>query len=431
MKLATHSQAYLQTGNGARPSRGPQFPNHQAVDNRQKPSVSSARLQPETAAFCELESRPATTFLEPSPVVSAVNPQAGAKPVRPPLPVAPVISVVVLNYNGAAWLDRCLTSLATQTIADDLEILFADNGSTDHSDLLAADLLKHRPNWRLIRHRKDLGCSGGYTATARLARGQYVLFLNHDVWLEPDCLERLLAEVRSTGATVATPLVMDYDDDTVQSAGEAGFDLFGLLCGPANWSKPQEVLVANGPAIIVNTDWFQKLGGFDSQFFMYAEEYDLCWRTWLAGGRVILAPSARAHHRSAVTVIANGGPAMMESRTSDSKRFYANRNGLLVLLKNSQHLLLLLVPLQLCLLAAEALVMGLLSRRISHVRRAYLEAVWDCWRLRRHIFAERQRLKQLRRRGDFWMLRFLRGRMNRWREFRRFLRFGLPKVDSR
>jgi glycosyltransferase involved in cell wall biosynthesis len=355
MNLAAQSKAPFQNGEGARPSRAQQLPNRQAVDNRRKPSVARALLRTKTSALRDFKPRPGTLVLEPSPVVTVVKPKEVRKAVRQPLPATPLVSVVVLNYNGAAWLDRCLTSLAAQTVADDLEIIFADNASTDHSDLLAADLLKDHSNWLLVRHLQNLGCSGGYNEAARLARGQYLLFLNPDIWLEPDCLERLLDEVRATGATVATPLVMDYQDDTVQSAGESGFDPFGFLCGPAN----------------------------------------------------------------------------IESRTSDTKRFYANRNGLLVLLKNCRHLLLLLVPLQLCLLATEALVMGLLSRRFSHVRRAYWEAVLDCWRLRRHIFAERQRLKKLRHRGDFWMLRFLRVRMNRWREFRRFVRFGPPKVDPK
>jgi GT2 family glycosyltransferase len=373
-----------------------------------------------------------SAVLEPAPATGASIPKDRAQTARKPSPVALLLSVVVLNYNDTMWLDRLFASLAAQTAAADLEILFADNGSTDHSDLLAADLMKDRPNWRLLRFAEDLGCPGGYNAAARQARGQYIVFLNPDLWLEPDCLERLMQEVRAADATIATPLVMEYQDDTVQSVGEEGFDVFGFVCGSSNSLKPQTVWVANGPAIVVNADWFRKLGGFDARFFMYAEEYDLCWRTWLAGGKVILAPSARVHHRrSAVTVTSSGGQAMVENRTSDTRRFYANRNGLLVLLKNSQHLLLFLVPLQLCMLAAEALVMGLLSRRISHIRRAYLEAVLDCWRLRRHILAERRRLKYLRRRGDFWMLRFLRGRFNRWREFRRFLRFGLPKVDSK
>lgn len=344
---------------------------------------------------------------------------------------APDISVVVLNYNGAAWLDRCLTSLAAQTIAAKIEVLVADNASTDRSDLLAADLLADQPNGRVLHYEHNVGYCAGNNEAARQARGQYLLFLNTDTWLEPDCLERLLTEVGLADAVAATPLVMDYRDDTLQSSGERGFDVFGLPCGPGRWSGRQEVLIANGPALFVAADWFRRLGGFDGQFFMYADEYDLCWRVWAAGGRVILAPSARLHHRGAVAVNPQGGPTMLENRTSDTKRYYANRNDLLVLLKNCQHLLLLLVPLQLALLAVEALAMSVVVRRWSHLRRAYWEAVWDCWRLRGHILAERQRVRQFRQRGDFWMLRFLQPRLNRWRELRRFHRFGVPKVDSK
>jgi GT2 family glycosyltransferase len=164
---------------------------------------------------------------------------------------------------------------------------------------------------------------------------------------------------------------------------------------------------------------------------MYADEYDLCWRAWVAGGKVILAASARLHHRGSAAVNPEGGERQVENRTSDTKRFYANRNDLLVLLKNCQHLLLLLVPLQVGLLVVEALGMSLLVRRWSFIRRAYLEALFDCWRLRSHILAERRRIREFRRRGDFWMLRFLQPRLNRWREFRRCRRFGMPKVDSK
>jgi hypothetical protein len=92
---------------------------------------------------------------------------------------------------------------------------------------------------------------------------------------------------------------------------------------------------------------------------------------------------------------------------------------------------LLLVPLQLGLLAVEALGMSLLVRRWSFIRRAYLDALFDCWRMRSHILGERRRIREFRRRGDFWMLRFLQPRLNRWREFRRCRRFGMPKVDSK
>jgi hypothetical protein len=139
-------------------------------------------------------------------------------------------------------------------------------------------------------------------------------------------------------------------------------------------------------------------------------------------------PSARLHHRGAANVNPAGGGKVVELRTSDTKRFYANRNNLLVLLKNARNFLLLLVPLQLLFLAAEAVLGLVLVRRASFVRRAYVDAVADCWRLRRHIAAERRRLRLLRRRGDVWMLRFFRLRLNRWDELLRVARLGRPRV---
>ena len=69
-----------------------------------------------------------------------------------------------------------------------------------------------------------------------------------------------------------------------------------------------------------------------------------------------------------------------------------------------------------------------LVRRWTFVKRAYWDAMADCWRLRQHVRAERRRIRQFRRRGDLWMLRFLRWRLNRWDEVQRLRRFGVPRV---
>jgi len=356
--------------------------------------------------------------------------QHSAGSVQPPGP-DPLLSVIIINYNGAAWLQRCLDSLRRQTLFDQMEVIVADNASPDGSEGLAARLMGGWPNGRTLQHGSNLGYSGGNNRAALQARGRYLFFLNADTWLELDCLERLVQEMQAGGAAAAAPLVMDYANGAIQSTGSRGFDIFGLLSSNAGRLDRGEIFTAEGCSLLIEREWFRKLGGFDEQFFMYADEYDLCWRLWVTGGRVILAPSAKVHHRGAVAVNPRGGERVLEARTSDTKRYYANRNNLVVLLKNSQHLLLLLVPLQLVMLLAEALFMWAWTGRWSHIRRAYGEAMADCWRLRPHILAERRRLRSMRRHGDFWMLRFLRGRLNRWRELRRFRRFGMPKVDQK
>ncbi|HSY74104.1 MAG TPA: hypothetical protein VK810_01430, partial [Dongiaceae bacterium] len=124
-----------------------------------------------------------------------------------------------------------------------------------------------------------------------------------------------------------------------------------------------------------------------------------------------------------------GGVTTTEYRTSDQKRFLTNRNCLLTLMKNGQHVILLFVPLQMALLIVESLAGILILRRFSYFRKVCLYALRDCWRMRGHIFSERKRIAAFRKRSDFWMLRFLRLRLNRWDEVRRVLKFGFPRVN--
>jgi GT2 family glycosyltransferase len=347
-----------------------------------------------------------------------------------PSPANLLVSVIVLNYNGARWLGRCLESLRAQTIFDQLEVILADNVSNDSSERLGKQIVEGWPRGVFVQHRQNLGYCEGNNRAAEAARGRYLLFLNNDTWLEAGCLEQLLAEVQRAGAGAATPLILNYEDDSFQSLGAFGFDLFGLASTRACAAQTRPVLMPEGCAYLIERELFQELGRFDPQFFMFADEFDLSWRVWISGRQAVAVPSARLHHRGAAQVNPAGGGATVEFRTSDTKRYYTNRNGLLVLLKNAQHLLLLLVPLQLGLLAIEAIAGLALVRRWSFVRRAYWDALVSCWRLRQHILAERRRIRQFRRRGDLWMLRFLRWRLNRWDELQRLRQFGAPKVTD-
>jgi GT2 family glycosyltransferase len=342
----------------------------------------------------------------------------------------PLLSVIVLNYNGARWLQRCLESLRAQTIFDQIELIVADNVSSDGSERLGRQIIESWPRSIFIQHTQNLGYCEGNNRAAKPAQGRYLLFLNNDTWLEPGCLEQLLAEVQRTGAGAACPLILNYEDASFQSLGAFGFDLFGLASTRARAAQTREVLMPEGCAYLIERELFQELGGFDPVFFMFADEFDLSWRVWISGHQAVAVPSARLHHRGAAQVNPAGGGATVEFRTSDTKRFYTNRNCLLVLLKNARLLLLLLVPLQLWGLAIEAFVGLVLVRRWSFVKRAYSDAILDCWRLRKHILSERRRIRQFRRRGDLRMLRFLRWRLNRWDEVQRLRRLGVPKVTE-
>ncbi len=339
----------------------------------------------------------------------------------------PLVSLIVLNYNGEKWLAKCFESIKTQTVASQIETIFADNSSTDSSVATARQWLAGFSNAAIVQTGGNLGFCAGNNVAARQAAGKYLLFLNADAWLEPDCVEKLLAETQRTKAAAASPWVLNYSDNTHQDLGFFGFDIFGLPSGSYPVEYTREIFIACGCAYFIEAEVFKQVGGFDDEFFMYADEVDLSWRVWAAGHRIVGIPAARAHHRGAVNANPAGGEQTVEFRTNDQKRFYTNRNCLLTLLKDNQHIIALAVIPQIFLLAVETAVGCILLRRLSFARNTFWNALKDCWRLRHHVCAERKRLAALRRHGDFWMLRFFRLRLNRWFEIRRLFRFGIPR----
>jgi len=347
----------------------------------------------------------------------------------------PLVSVVISNKNGVQWLPKCLESLRRQTIWQRMEVIMVDNVSTDDSVALARKALADFPQVSVIANEQDLGFTGGNNVGADAAKSDGIFFLSNDTWLEPDCLEKLLQAVEETRADSAMPLVMDYEDTTVQSLGAEGLDLFGFPTAGAPSARMLEqtldVFMVAGCGFWMRTELFRKLGGFDTGHFMYAEETDLSWRVWVAGGRMIRVPSARMHHRGAAGVNPAGHTKIVESRTSETKRFLANRNGILTLLKNSQHILLLLLIPHLLVLLLEGFASLLLVRRWSYVRKAYLGAIVDAFRMMGHVREWRQRIRGFRKRSDFWMLRYIRLRPGRWDEVKRLFRLGVPRVDAR
>ena len=126
-----------------------------------------------------------------------------------------------------------------------------------------------------------------------------------------------------------------------------------------------------------------------------------------------------------------GGIETVEFRTNDRKRFLTNRNCLLTLLKNGQHILLGLLLLLIPLLFLESLVGALLLHRWSFIKASFWNVILDCWRMRGHVAKKRKETSGFRQRSDFWMLRFLKLRLNRWDEVKRMVKFGPPRVDTK
>jgi GT2 family glycosyltransferase len=342
-----------------------------------------------------------------------------------------LVSIVVLNCNGANWLQKCFASIKTQTILNQIETVMVDNNSTDDSIAVARKLLADFPNACIVRNSKNLGFCEGNNSGARVTKGRWLLFLNNDTWLENDCMEKLIAGTEKIGAAASTPLVMNYPDNSYQDFGFYGFDVFGLPSPSAIATGTREIFIPGGCSYLIRADVFKQVGMFDPEFFIYSDDADLAWRVWIAGYKAAGIFPAKLHHRGAVGVNPSGGVETLEFRTTDRKRFLTNRNCLLTLLKNGQHFILFAIFPMIGLLFVETLFGCLILRRASFFKAIFWNALCDCWRLREHVWKQRKMIATFRKRSDFWMSRFFRLRLNRWFEIKRLFRFGMPRVDAK
>jgi len=214
-------------------------------------------------------------------------------------------SIIVVNYNGRRWLERCLSSAIDQLTPHD-ELIVVDNGSTDGS----VDFVERAfPSVRILALSHNSGFAGGNNAGARVAQGHYIAFLNNDA---SPCLGWLAslksaAERDPSVGLVASRIVFMHDPSIVDSAGDGLARWGGAFkrahgCVVEEDSQVIEVFGACGAACLVRRDAFLEIGGFDEAFFAVYEDVDLSYRLQLRGFRCVYAPDAVVHHAGSATL---------------------------------------------------------------------------------------------------------------------------------
>lgn len=247
----------------------------------------------------------------------------------------PLISVIILNFDGRAWLPACLEALESQRDAPDFETIVVDNGSTDDS---VAFVRTSYPRVRVIETGANLGFAGGNNAGAREARGEWLAFLNNDTIADESWLARLWTAQQShpAFALITSRLVFLHDPSIVDSAGDGylragGAFKHGHGADAASFATPREVFGACGGAFMIRRETFAALGGFDDRFFMVYEDVDLSYRARTRGLRVWYAADAIVRHAGSGSL----------GTISPAAVFYGQRNLEWTWIKNTPRALLL------------------------------------------------------------------------------------------
>jgi GT2 family glycosyltransferase len=211
----------------------------------------------------------------------------------------PLISTVILNWNGKAYLRPCLQSVKGQTYPN-IEMILVDNGSTDASVEYIKNLF---PDLRLLVNRKNMGYGAGNNRGIQEARGRYIFVLNSDTELETGCVEALWTCIETDQEMgVTTPKILLYDKKDIIDA--AGLTVYpdGLSIGRGRlepqerYTQREEVFFGSGCASLYRREMLNEIGLFDADFFAYAEDTDLGWRARLSRWKAFYVPEAVVYH---------------------------------------------------------------------------------------------------------------------------------------
>jgi GT2 family glycosyltransferase len=268
----------------------------------------------------------------------------------------PLVSVVILNWNGKKYLQQFLPFLLLSTYPN-VQFVVADNASTDDS---ISFLKNNFPQIIIIENPCNEGFAKGYNTALSKITSDYFVLLNSDVEVTPNWIEPAIALMESDNLIAACqPKILSFSNkQQFEYAGASGgwidgfgypfsrgrvFDYLEEDRGQFNDASP--CFWASGAAMFIKSPLYFKAGGLDNYFFAHQEEIDLCWRLQRLGYKIYVQPASVVYH-------VGGGTLPKENNL----KVYLNfRNNLIMLAKNLPlNIAIYKIPFRMCLDAVAA-----------------------------------------------------------------------------
>ena len=223
------------------------------------------------------------------------------------------LSIIIVNWNSTAYLLKCLESIYAQTHQTAFEIIVVDNASPD-GDI---GIVKQQyPDVVLIESPLNLGFAGANNLGFRASRGEYVVFLNPDTVLRNAAFDLMLRQVRSLPSLGAAGCTLLNEDLSLQTAAIQTFptivnqlldldvlrnrflacSLWNIAPLFAGGTEPSRVEVISGACVLFRREVFAEIGQFSEEYFMYAEDLDLCYKAAQGGFTNYYIPQGQIIH---------------------------------------------------------------------------------------------------------------------------------------
>jgi len=252
----------------------------------------------------------------------------------------PQVSIVLITWNSERHIQLCLECISKQTFKN-FEIIIVDNASQDRSIEYAAE---HYTHITVIQNKENLGFAKAANQGIKTAQGEFIFFLNPDVFLEPSFLEELITFLspRPQYGSVGGKLLLLQNSTKSHIIDSTGLflgrslrarDRGNLKEDRKQYDRQEQIFAVCAAAALFRRDALERIvvkgEYFDEDFFAYYEDLDLGWRLQLSGFECAYSPRARAYHVRG----GSGGGAKFLQRGPDMQRLTL-RNRYLMLIKN-------------------------------------------------------------------------------------------------
>lgn len=228
--------------------------------------------------------------------------------------IRPQVSVVIVTHNSLPALTDCLSSIKAAATKTPIDLIVVDNGSADKT---VDQVIEQFAEARIIRNERNLGFAAACNQGAKSAPGEYLLFLNPDVQIDKDAIERLVAVTAERDQVGLVSGRLRFPDSSFQatcrqfptignmifSRGSVVSRLFADDCSQSkaytlpDYMETTEVPAVAATMVMIRKDLFDKTGGFDDRFFMFMEDTDLSLRLHQSGYTNLVVPAAGGIHQ--------------------------------------------------------------------------------------------------------------------------------------
>ncbi|MFA6995150.1 MAG: glycosyltransferase [Patescibacteria group bacterium] len=298
------------------------------------------------------------------------------------------ISIILVNYNGKKWLNKCLDSLYNQTYKD-FEIIFVDNNSEDDSIKFVEE---NYPAIRIIKSDKNLGFAGGNNLGINNSKGDYILLLNSDTWLDGNFLEKIKDEFEINDLNVLSPVEVDYNGQYLNNSIFRTIDIFGHTYFNNNNKKS---FYLQGICLFFKKSFYLSTCGLDNNFFMYSEETDWFWRLNLLNKKFGVVKNIYVNH---------SGAGSSGQGIKYLVFLWRNQNTLQMLFKNYKfYNLLWILPIYFIQNIIEILFFLLIFK--PKISLSYIQGWWFNIKNIKKIFKKRKWVQENRLKSDLQIMR--------------------------